>query len=507
MARGRNLASKKDGVEPAMISPLLLARANPSASTSSLECDCACAEASDFLAASEATSSGMLMCAEVHSEWLSDDRVLAFNPLSTGGVAVLDRAAWKFLRRFAGEEQVNAAALNPEQMGLARRMQQCGLLVPRGGEARLRAAESRVLSAWFHVTNACNMACQYCYVQKSPEAMEAGTGRAAVDAIFRSMTRGGFAGLKLKFAGGEATLNPEVVLDTDAYARAEAAGRSISYESILLTNGVRLTDSLIAECRRRGMRMMVSLDGLGATHDRQRSLLGGQGSARRVCATIDRLLAQGIKPFISITVTDRSAETLPQTVGFVLERGLSFNLNFVRESAGCKDFETLRLRDQRLIAALKATFAVIEQQLPEQELLGMLIDRANFVHPHARTCGVGENYLVVDQHGRITRCHMELDRPLTDIWAADPLSLVRADPRGVRNPPVEEKEGCRACEWRYWCAGGCPKATFEATGAYDVKSPLCDVYKEIFPDLLRLEALRLLRHQELAPAAVEGTVQ
>jgi uncharacterized protein len=59
---------------------------------------------------------------------------------------------------------------------------------------------------------------------------------------------------------------------------------------------------------------------------------------------------------------------------------------------------------------------------------------------------------------------------------------------------VDEKEGCRDCTWRYWCSGGCPVATFRATGRYDIKSPNCAIYKAIYPEALRLEGLRLLKY-------------
>lgn len=135
---------------------------------------------------------------------------------------------------------------------------------------------------------------------------------------------------------------------------------------------------------------------------------------------------------------------------------------------------------------------------------GPRVDRSNFSQPHLRTCGVGESYMVVNQHGRVSKCHMELDRYSTDVTEADPLERLRADSSGLQNLPVEEKEECNRCQWRYWCAGGCPKATYEATGRYDVKSPLCDVYRAVYPGLLRLEALRLLKlHVSSQPPALD----
>jgi uncharacterized protein len=107
---------------------------------------------------------------------------------------------------------------------------------------------------------------------------------------------------------------------------------------------------------------------------------------------------------------------------------------------------------------------------------------------------VGQDYIVIDQHGRVAKCHMEIERTLGDVFSADPLTLVRQDRTSALNLLVEEKEGCRDCTWRYWCSGGCSVATFRATGRYDVKSPNCNIYKAVYPDALRLEGLRLLRY-------------
>jgi uncharacterized protein len=88
---------------------------------------------------------------------------------------------------------------------------------------------------------------------------------------------------------------------------------------------------------------------------------------------------------------------------------------------------------------------------------------------------------------------MEIERPITSIYADDPLAWLRADRLGIQNLSVEAKEGCRSCEWKYWCTGGCPALTYRATGRYDVKSPNCRIYKALYPEMLRLEGLRLLK--------------
>lgn len=111
-----------------------------------------------------------------------------------------------------------------------------------------------------------------------------------------------------------------------------------------------------------------------------------------------------------------------------------------------------------------------------------------------RSCGVGQDYVVIDQRGQVAKCHMEIERTLGDIFSDDPLQLVRRDETTALNLAVDEKAGCRDCTWRYWCSGGCTVATFRATGRYDIKSPNCNIYKAIYPQALRLEGLRLLKY-------------
>jgi uncharacterized protein len=176
-----------------------------------------------------------------------------------------------------------------------------------------------------------------------------------------------------------------------------------------------------------------------------------------------------------------------------LERGLYFNLNFFHDNECASPFSDLHLQNERLVTALNQAFDVMEENLPDYNLIDTLIDRAQFDRPHDKTCSVGDSYMVIDHRGHVAKCQMEIERPVTTIYAEDPLAIIRLDQVGVQNISVDEKEGCRDCEWKYWCAGGCPLHTYRATGRYDVKSPYCQVYKAIYPRVLRLEGLRLLK--------------
>jgi uncharacterized protein len=364
------------------------------------------------------------------------------------------------------------------------------------GEDCGSAVSSSPLTSWIHLTDRCNLRCSYCYLPHVREDMSSETGRAAIDAIFRSAVANGFKQVKLKYAGGEPLLRFSLVEELHRYAQQLAEKHDIELEGVVLSNGTLLTTEIVGALKFFGLRLMISLDGLGQHHDAHRPYAGGRGSFVDVSEAVDLALANGLVPNISVTVSSRTVEGLPEVMVWILERDLPFSLNFYRENELSASHEDMRLDEEKIINGMLAAFKVIENNLPRHPFLGGIIDRANLSVSHTHTCGVGQNYLVFDQNGQVAKCQMHIRKPVTDIHAADPLALIRADQIGIQNLPVMEKEGCKTCEWKHWCAGGCPLATHRATGRYDVKSPNCNIYKALFPEALRLEGLRLLKYQD-----------
>ncbi len=344
------------------------------------------------------------------------------------------------------------------------------------------------------MTNECNLRCPYCYVSKTSERMDEPTGQEAVRAVIASAAVHGFGGVKLKYAGGEASLNHRLIASLHELARKLTADHGLELWATLLSNGVALSPALVRTLRDNEIRVMISLDGIGAVHDSVRPLVSGRPSFHHVVRTIDRLIEQGHPPHLSITITGRNAAGLADVVRFALDRELTFSFNFFRandEAAGVAD---LPYDNETMIACLREAFAVIEEVMPRRSVLGSVLDRGQLLRSSQQCCGVGQDYVVIDHRGRVAQCHMELGQARGDIRRDDPLLLIRDTAAPIKSVPVDEKEGCRDCAWRYWCAGGCPVATFRATGRWDIKSPNCSIYLAIYPEALRLEGLRLLKY-------------
>lgn len=458
------------------------------------QCDCACAVSYDAKHNITALLGEYLSSSNFYAQKITDEHFLFFKSTLGTHAALLNVPARELLESFRGGRSVTFQDdSQPLQV-----MIWAGLLdtVNRPELDAKCASVSEVISSWLHLTDRCNLRCDYCYLPHVHEDMFPETGRAAIDATFRSALSNGFKQVKLKYAGGEPLLRFPLIVELHQYAQSLAEKYGIELEGVVLSNGTLLTVEMIETLKSLGLRLMISLDGLGQHHDVHRRYAGGRGSFADVAEAVDLALANGLTPNISVTVSGRTAAGLPDVMAWILERELPFSLNFYRENELSAAHGDMRLEEQKIIEGMLAAFKVIENNLPRRPFLGGIIDRANLSASHTHTCGVGQNYLVFDQNGQVAKCQMHIRKPVTDMNAEDPLAVIRLDQAGVQNISVDEKEGCKSCEWKYWCAGGCSLETYRATGRYDVKSPNCNIYKALFPEALRLEGLRLLKYQD-----------
>jgi len=473
------------------------------------ECDCVGSQGKTscpqpFFHASEKEQIDLLLLRQVSPLSLQEcapERWVVCNPTGSGTIAVLDTQALRIFQHFQRVSRLQDLwpTLSDETCDRVRHLVillfQAGLLQrPDRPVQHCGHEDASVLSAWLHITNACNLRCTYCYLEKTSEHMKEDTAFQAVDAVFRSALKHHYLHVRLKYAGGEASLHMDRVLAVHNYALRLAQRYDMTLSASLLSNGVVLSQRAIEHLKTYRIGVTISLDGIGAYHDRQRPFLRGQPSFTYVDATIRRLLAAQWIPHISVTVSLQNLDGMADLLAYVLELALPFTLNYYRDNDYALETCELQFDEQRMIHTMRNAFKVIERNLPARSLLNSLIDKATLSGPHQHTCGVGRHYLVIDQQGKIAKCHSAIKHTLTTIAAPDPLQIIREDRTGIQNLAVDARQGCQTCDWRYWCTGGCPLLTYRVTGRYDLQSPHCHIYQALFPEVIRLEALRLLKY-------------
>jgi uncharacterized protein len=446
----------------------------------------------------------------LHMQVCDPSHWLICNPVEAGNIAVIDEEALSLLENFklpATVQEIVAARDQPSTrlLPVVLAFLDLGFLCDLDQALVAGCGQSGVstLSAWLHITNACNLRCHYCYVSKSADHMEEETSRRAVDAVIRSAVRHGYGRVHLKYAGGEAALQMPQVIATHDYAQQQAQEYNLRLSANLLSNGTIMTQRMIEQLKKRRIHVMISLDGVGAAHDQQRPFINGvKGSFTLVDRTISRLLANDLRPSINVTVSQRNIADLSALLSYILERDLRFTLSYYRENDNSASMTDLQFSEKQMIDGMLTAFTYIEEHLPRRRFIDSLIDKGSMRAPHHYTCGIGRNYLVINQRGEIAKCQADITRTVTTIQVDDPLHEIRTNRSGMQAVDVDHKEGCKTCDWRYWCGGGCPLLTYRMTGRNDLRSPNCAIYKALFPEAVRLEALRLLAYE--TPIAFES---
>ncbi len=343
------------------------------------------------------------------------------------------------------------------------------------------------LEAWLYLTRACNLVCAHCFVSKDMRRMSLETGLGAVEHLFELAERHGHPEVKIKYAGGEPTMNWGLIPALHARAKSLARETGLKLTEILVTNATLLNRERLQFIKDEKFRLSISLDGFGEGHDRQRPILNGNPTFKRVLRSVLLALEMGLSPYLILTITRLNVDEVPALTAFALEHRLMLNLNFYRPH---HQNDTLAADNASMTHALREALQVIETNLPDYNFMEGLIDRSNFGAAHQHVCGAGRNYLSIDTDGSVLPCHMLTGYNLPGI----PLQLLES-PRfdDFPNPPIDRRNGCHVCEWRYWCGGGCPIHAKNIMGTSNVSSPYCGVYKTIYPELVRLQALQLLQ--------------
>ncbi len=479
-------------------------------SAQQFQCDCACEgglskQTSTTLSAvqidehSQPTPFPQLYRYELNQNELNQTLCL-YNAESDAGVTVLNEVAGRVFAEFDGQRNLNQvytrlleadpAADFQDLVNLVATFERQALIYLGSQKPMPHIEPSRKLGIWLHVTNQCNLRCTYCYLGKTSEVMTPELGRKVLDSLLESALQQGMREISLKFAGGEALLEWPLVEELYYYALEKTRGTELVIQPIILSNGTPLTPEKARLLKQHGFQVAISLDGLGAVNDKQRPFVNGRGSFEKVERGL-RLLQEYEIPFnVSVVVTAQNLEQLPQLFEYLLAHKAPFNLNFFRDNPLAND--GLVVDNPELIAGLLRAYAMIETDLPNYSLMGAILDRVQLDAPHRHACGAGVNYVVVKHTGEIASCQMLMHRPAGKIGEGDPLKIIRGGE--LRNVPTEQKKGCADCKWRYVCAGGCPLVTHRAFGRYDTRSPYCDTYMTLIPEVLRLEALRILKY-------------
>ncbi len=465
------------------------------------------------------------------------------NPYGFNALALISPLAWRIWSAADGRTVAEVLTELPE-VPTERALAELPLLWRNGfllspGMAPQRPQEKpeRVFNAWLHLTNACNLACPYCYIHKSTNHMEGHVSQKTLEAIEATARSGDVDRVHVRFAGGEPMLQFAQMQQFFADATARCQPHGVKFSAAVLTNGTLVpegaTDWLLAN----DVSVSVSIDGIGAVQDAMRPVKGGGASFARLEAGLDTFLAAGIRPYILITVGESNIDGLAELTDWLLARDLSFRYSLVRDlewgaSAlddrhGAADAKMHQAEPQTLLTgeplarvqqALAQAYDRIEQHLVATYAAGRR-PRSSFRQSHRfcdlelwrpieQACGAGRSYVAIAETGAVSPCQAALHHTGTQPIRAESL-LVQARAQTQFQPFARKalNAECARCQFKASCAGGCPLLLYRREGHVDGRSPYCEVFRAVIPRILRISALEMMLQRQAVTAPRRSDVQ
>lgn len=186
----------------------------------------------------------------------------------------------------------------------------------------------------------CNLACDYCYVYESADQTWRSRPRAmAPDVIAKTAARLGehvrehaLTDVSVVLHGGEPLLAGRSAIASAVDRFRAALPASCDLEVTMQTNGVLLTDEMLAMLDDNDVGVAVSLDGDREGHDRHRRRADGRGSHADVMRGLNRLAASHRRLYRGLLCTvdldndpirtyEALLETRPPRIDFLLPHG------------------------------------------------------------------------------------------------------------------------------------------------------------------------------------------
>ena len=170
------------------------------------------------------------------------------------------------------------------------------------------------------VTQDCNLACTYCYVNKHPLVMEIGVAEKVVDFIFERADRDEQNGIA--FFGGEPMLEIGLMKKIVDMIEQHPRFHEFLIDFSVVTNGTIFTEEIARFLIEHDITYCLSCDGDAEVQDMFRRFKDGEGSSGVVEATIKKAILQLPLVLVNAVYSPETLKALPDTVRYLMGLGL-----------------------------------------------------------------------------------------------------------------------------------------------------------------------------------------
>jgi len=315
-----------------------------------------------------------------------------------------------------------------------------------------------------HLTDACNLRCQYCYHAEWPskssetKAMDEAAAHQAVDFLVEHS--GDLEEIVLVFFGGEPLLNFKLIPSVVDYACQKASEKGKKIDFAITTNGTLLQDEIVEFLQHHNVGITVSLDGFDDVHNRYRRFPDGSPSYAVLLPKLKRLLNQSQnRPVVARVTLVEKPDRVPQILDHLLKLGF-VEVGFAPVTTGHPDYQLGSFEMDRLLDAFQNLSKKFLQVAREGNFFGFsnLIDLLVSLHQGEvmnYPCGAGLGLFAVDPLGGLYLCQRFTG--IDEFYMGDIFQGFDRNKLGKfrEEAGISNKTECRQCWVRTICTGGC----------------------------------------------------
>lgn len=420
-----------------------------------------------------------------------DDYYIVFSP-DQPNIAVVDAYGKKFLQLADGQRSIegildimaNDLGISKSELSegfsdfVASMLKDRILLreddVPSDAENQ---APEKLEQLILHLTNACNLCCTHCYVESGSPLSNEMSETSLLRVIDEFIDLGG---KNLVITGGEPLLKRELLRKV-----VEKSKESGIQKIVVDTNGTLLKKNDAEFFKKYSVHVGVSLDGAtAATHN----LVRGEGQFHKTLEGIKLLVEAGAYTTASMTIMKPNESEIEKLLNLAKRLGVSDAcLNIVKNQGRAKKHaDELAIpisRTSKIYELIRRSSRRIGIKTNLEQLFDNIWELAR-----RETCGVGVTILSIHADGNVYPCDAFIDenfkagniktKSLAELWSSSETL------RRFRDLNVMKISGCKSCELRFVCAGGCLADIYYEHKSFTRRPSSCPSYRKIWWNMI-----------------------
>lgn len=346
---------------------------------------------------------------------------------------------------------------------------------PSPPEKKIEPPE-KLKQIYLHLTRRCNLSCKHCYIKAGMQLPNEMTTEETINLVKDFATLGGE---NMIITGGEPLLRRQLLYQVIETAR-DLGIRQVNVE----TNGTLIKEDDARFFRRFEVNVGVSLG--GATPE-SHGYIRGEATFETILSNVKMLVAFGVHTRIGMTFARPNLNEAKDIVYLAKKLGVeSVTFNMVVMTGRAKENPDLAIGSDEIIPTVRK----VREASREVEMKTFFEELASTLKNIGRrdSCGAGVRSVSITPDGDVYPCNSFIGGPmragnireqsLEEIWRKSKVL------QEFQNLSVLDIEGCRDCEIKFICAGGCLAESFRELGSIKKQCPYCTIYNQIYSDMI-----------------------